>query len=241
MPRPAGNNYLCDMEIYGTGKQMPAPCSHRADALPHNALRTAMTYTNHKNRLNMYKTLLTLATVATLCFAACAQKPQNSNTPAPMKPTRTLVAYFSATGTTARVATEIANITGGDIFAITPKNLYSHADLDWNDPQSRSSKEMHNPQARPALAQSKDNMAAYDTIFIGYPIWWDAAPRIVNTFIESHDLAGKTIIPFATSGGSGIRNSVSQLKAAYPQLDWKEGKLLNHTQQEAIKEWIETL
>lgn len=181
--------------------------------------------------------LLTVAAVASICVTACAQKEGRTD----MNTQRTLVAYFSATGTTARVAHEIADVTGGKLFRIDPQTPYSDADLNWNNPQSRSSVEMGDPQSRPAIKADKENIAEYDTIFIGYPIWWDLAPRVVNTFIESHDLAGKILIPFATSGSSGIGNSVAALKKEYPNLHWEKGRLLNHANRSTIKEWIEKL
>lgn len=150
---------------------------------------------------------------------------------------RVLVACFSATGTTARAAAKLADITGGELYTITPAKPYTGADLDWHDKQSRSSVEMNDPKSRPALAGKKLDAADYDVIFIGYPIWWDQAPRIINTFIESHKLKGKTIIPFATSGGSGIDNSVRKLKSGYPELNWSEGKLLNKADEAAIRQW----
>ncbi len=151
----------------------------------------------------------------------------------------TLVAFFSATGTTAAVAAEIARVTGGELCAVTPKLPYTEADLDWHNAHSRSSVEMQNPAARPGLCEDKVNPADFEVIFIGYPIWWDEAPRAINTFIERHDWTGKTLIPFATSGSSGIANSVSALKRSYPQLNWQEGKLLNHADEAAIRRWAE--
>lgn len=117
---------------------------------------------------------------------------------------RKLVAYFSASGVTAKVAETLAEAIGADIFEIEPKVPYTKADLDWTNRQSRSSIEMNDPASRPAIAGVRDNMADYDTLFVGFPIWWYVAPTIINTFLESYDLTGKTIIPFATSGGSGI-------------------------------------
>ena len=152
-----------------------------------------------------------------------------------------LVAYFSATGTTARAAEKLADVTGGELYAITPVESYTSADLDWNDKQSRSSVEMKDPKSRPALKGKKENIADYDVVFIGYPIWWDLAPRVVNTFIESHNLKGKTVIPFATSGGSTRAGSASALKRSYPSLNWKEGRLLNPTDEKTICTWIEKL
>ena len=182
----------------------------------------------------MNKIILTLAAVMTMSFAACAQNKGEKNMPTGDKP---LVVYFSATGTTAQAARTIAEVTGGTLYEIVPQQPYTSDDLDWNDKQSRSSVEMNNPQARPALKDTKADVAAYDVIFIGYPIWWNRAPRIVNTFIESYDLKGKTLVPFATSGGSGITGSVKELRKAYPDLEWQEGKLLNGTSRNAIQNW----
>lgn len=154
---------------------------------------------------------------------------------------RILVAYFSATGTTARAAQKVAAATGGELYAITPAQPYTSADLDWHDKQSRSSVEMNDPKSRPAIKGRMENIADYDVVFIGYPIWWDLAPRIIDTFIESHDLKGKTVIPFATSGSSSIANSVATLKRDYPALNWKEGRLLNRADEKTIRTWIDRL
>lgn len=154
---------------------------------------------------------------------------------------KVLITYFSATGTTAQAAKRIANVTGGDLYAITPVESYTSADLDWHDKQSRSSVEMNDPKSRPAIKGTKENIADYDVVFIGYPIWWDLAPRVINTFIESHDLKGKTVIPFATSGGSTLAGSATALKKSYPSLNWKEGRLLNRADEKTIRTWIEKL
>ena len=148
-----------------------------------------------------------------------------------------LVVYFSATGTTAQAARTIASVTGGVLCEIVPQEAYTSDDLDWNDRQSRSSVEMNDPKSRPALEPTKADIGDYDVIFIGYPIWWNQAPRVVNTFIESHDLKGRKLVPFATSGGSGITNSVKELRKAYPELEWHEGKLLNGTGRSAVLNW----
>ena len=132
---------------------------------------------------------------------------------------------FSATGTTERVAKQIAAETGGELYEIVPAQPYTAADLDWNDRQSRSSVEMNDPKSRPALKVGKADIGSYDVIYLGYPIWWGVAPRIINTFIEANGLKGKRVMPFATSGGSGIEQSVEELKAAYPEIDWGEGKM----------------
>ena len=186
----------------------------------------------------MNKIILTLAAVMTMSLAACAQ---NKGEKSMQTENKALVVYFSATGTTAKAARTIAEVTGGTLYEIVPQQAYTSDDLDWNDKQSRSSVEMNNPQARPALKDTKQDVAAYDVIFIGYPIWWDQAPRIINTFIESHDLKGKTLVPFATSGGSGISNSLKELKRTYPDLEWQGGKLLNRASRDAIRNWTDDL
>lgn len=171
------------------------------------------------------------------CMSACAQNnPKNKE-----MDKKILTVYFSATGTTEDVANKIASATGGDIMAIEPVQPYTNADLNWNDRNSRSSVEMNDPKSRPQIKPATKNISDYDIIFIGYPIWWDLAPTVVNTFIESNNLKGMTVIPFATSGGSGIKNSVSRLKSSYPGINWKEGKLLNGTSEKTIAEWIESL
>ena len=154
---------------------------------------------------------------------------------------KVLVAYFSATGVTARAAQKVAEATGGEVYDITPAKPYTNADLDWNDKQSRSSVEMNDQKARPALGGKRLDVSEYDVVFIGYPIWWDQAPRIINTFIESHDLKDKTVIPFATSGGSTISGSAATLKRSYPTLEWKEGRLLNRVDEKTVRTWIERL
>ena len=170
----------------------------------------------------------------TMSFAAYAQNKGEKSMQTENKP---LVVFFSATGTTARAARTIAEVTGGTLYEIVPQQVYTADDLDWNDRQSRSSVEMNNPQARPALKDTKLNVSAYDVIYICYPIWRDQAQRIIDTFIESHDLKGKTLVPFATSGGSGISNSVKELRKAYPDLEWQDGKLLNGASRNAIQNW----
>lgn len=140
---------------------------------------------------------------------------------------RTLVAYFSATGTTRRAAKKIAQQTGGDLWEISPAVPYTAEDLDWTDKQSRSTIEMKAPNSRPALKATNEHIATYDTIYLGYPIWWYVAPTIINTFIEAHDLSGKTIIPFATSGGSPIEPTVKALRKTYPNLNIQDGRLMN--------------
>ena len=139
---------------------------------------------------------------------------------------KTVVTYFSATGTTEAVAKQLAIDNKADLYAIEPAEKYTAADLNWHDKKSRSSVEMNDKNARPAL-KSKKSLVKYDVIYIGYPIWWGVAPRIINTFIEQAELEGKTVIPFATSGGSGIEKSVSEFKTAYPNVKWQKGMLKN--------------
>ena len=187
----------------------------------------------------MYKFLLILLSVVGMATATSAQQKQDMNSR--QSNHKILVAYFSATGTTARAAQKVAHATGGELYAITPAQPYTDADLDWNDKQSRSSVEMNDPKARPALGGKRLDVSGYDVVFIGYPIWWDLAPRIINTFIESHDLKGKTVVPFATSGSSSITGSAATLKRSYPALNWKEGRLLNRVDEKTIRTWIDRL
>ncbi len=127
-----------------------------------------------------------------------------------------LVAYFSASGTTAKLAETLSEAIGADLYAIEPEVPYTKADLNWMNKNSRSSVEMNDPSSRPAIAGKRDNMNDYDTIFIGFPIWWYVAPTIINTFLESYDFTGKTIIPFATSGGSGMEKTNEKLAPSCP-------------------------
>lgn len=151
----------------------------------------------------------------------------------------TLVAYFSCSGTTERVANDLAAVIGADLYEIKPEIPYSAADLNWNDRASRSSVEMRDPASRPAIAGYLDDINKYDTIFIGFPVWWYIAPTIINTFIESYDFSGKTLIPFATSGGSGIENCEKNLRKAYPNLNSRAGKLLNgRLSKSLVENWI---
>ena len=155
----------------------------------------------------------------------------------------TLVVYFSATGNTEQAATYIADITGGDLFELEPADPYTDEDLNYNNKDSRVSQEYADESLRDVelVSDTVENWDSYDTVFIGYPIWWDLAPRIINTFIESHDLKGKAVIPFATSGGSSITGSASALKRTYPSLKWKEGRLLNRTDENSIRAWLDKL
>lgn len=138
-----------------------------------------------------------------------------------------LVAYFSASGTTARAAHSIAQGVGGDLYEIRPAIPYTRSDLDWTDKKSRSSVEMNDPACRPAIAQPVENMDQYDTLFLGFPIWWYVEPRIVDTFLESYDFSGKTILPFATSGGSGIDGAIRNMQPRCPGAHWVQGQTVH--------------
>ena len=138
---------------------------------------------------------------------------------------RKLVAYFSASGVTAKLAETLSEAIGADLYAIEPEVPYTKADLNWMNKNSRSSVEMKDPASRPAIEGKRDNMDEYDTIFVGFPIWWYVAPTIINTFLESYDFAGKTIIPFATSGGSGMGKTNEKLQPSCPCAKLIEGKV----------------
>jgi len=156
---------------------------------------------------------------------------------------KSLVAYFSASGVTARLATALSEAAGADLYEIRPAVPYSDADLDWNNPRSRSTIEMKDLAFRPPMADMDANVAAYDVIFIGFPIWWYIAPTIINTFLESYDFSGKTIVPFATSGGSGLGRTVEALKpSAADTAIWAEANLINGMPDKAaLAAWAEEL
>lgn len=147
---------------------------------------------------------------------------------------KVLVTYFSASGVTAKTANKLAKEVDGDLFEIEPKEKYTSADLNWMDKKSRSSVEMNDPASRPEIAKQVENMDMYDTVLVGFPIWWYVEPKMIDTFLDSYDFAGKTVIPFATSGGSGIENVEKNLQKEYPNINWGKGKLLNGS----VKAWF---
>ena len=151
-----------------------------------------------------------------------------------------LVAYFSASGVTEKMAKTLAEVTGADLFQIQPAVPYTTADLDWMNKKSRSSVEMSNPDSRPEIGNKIPDMGQYDTVFVGFPIWWYVAPTIINTFLESYDFTGKKIATFATSGGSGMGKTDSILKKCAPNADWKEGKRFGSADKNALKAWAES-
>ena len=153
---------------------------------------------------------------------------------------KTLVAVFSASGVTKKVGEKIAGIAGADFFEIVPKEIYTDADLNWMNKQSRSSVEMNDPSARPEIAGTVSDMDSYNKVIVGFPIWWGVAPRIVETFLESYDFSGKTIIPFCTSGGSGVGRSDEELhKNVKGNVEWKKGTQINRPDETVIKKWLE--
>ena len=150
-----------------------------------------------------------------------------------------LITYFSASGVTKSEAERISKIVNGDLFEIEPKEKYTKEDLDWRNKQSRSSVEMQNKSSRPEIKENNLDISNYDTILIGFPIWWGVAPTVVNTFIESKDFSGKNLIPFCTSGGSGMPYCENDLKKTYPNYNWKQGKrILGNETDEEIINWI---
>ena len=182
--------------------------------------------------------LMVLLAIAGICASsACSNKKNNMST----EDNKMIVCYFSATGTTATQAKRIADIIGAGLYEIVPETAYTAADLDWTDSLSRSSVEMHNRAFRPALKDSVVNLADYDVVFIGYPNWWNTCPTIINTFIESAHLDGKTVVPFMTSGGSNITNSEKELAESYPGIKWAKGLLMNGVSDDQIKDWISNI
>lgn len=153
---------------------------------------------------------------------------------------KVLVAVYSASGVTKRVGEEIARISGGDFFEIIPKEIYTADDLNWMNKKSRSSLEMNDPSARPEIANQVTDMDSYDAVIIGFPIWWGIAPRIIETFLESYDFSGKTIIPFCTSGGSGVGRSDTELhKNVSGDVKWAKGVQINRPNEGKIKKWLD--
>lgn len=151
-----------------------------------------------------------------------------------------LVAYFSASGTTAQVAHDLASAIGADLFEIAPTTPYTRADLDWNNKGSRSSLEMGDESSRPAIARTVANMGEYDLVYVGFPVWWYVEPRIIDTFLESYDFTGKTIVPFATSGGSGLGRAPQRMQALAPGAQVRQGGLLNGRPSQAkLRDWAE--
>lgn len=179
------------------------------------------------------------AVAALLTLTSCSAKSsgnKNSNSEKPEN-TDAVVCYYSATGNTAVAAKRLADLIGADLIEIEPEQVYTTADLNWRDSTSRSSVEMHDPASRPALKNPGADLSKYRVVFIGYPNWWNTAPRIINSFIESVDLKNKVVVPFMTSGGSSIEQSEKDLSAAYPSIKWGNGLLMNDVTDRQILDW----
>ena len=187
----------------------------------------------------MKKILLTLVVFAIIATNGCSQNKTQKSETKNNENMKTLVCYFSCSGVTKAVATRLAQAANADLYEIKPVEPYTPADLDWTNKQSRSSVEMNDLSSRPAFVKDLENAEQYDVVYVGFPIWWYTAPTIINTFIETYGFKGKTLIPFATSGGSDIKKSCNDLKSAYPEINWKEGKLLNRVSDEELKKWVE--
>ena len=161
---------------------------------------------------------------------------KTEDTEQPQK-SKILVAYFSCTGTTKAVAEKIAELTGGDLYEIVPSDPYTSADLNYNNNNCRANREMNDPSARPAIAGDNIDLSVYDTVILGYPLWWGTMPRIINTFLDTYDLSGKTVLPFCTSGGSGVSKSVSDIRSAEPEANVKDG--LRASLSSDVSAWLE--
>ena len=185
----------------------------------------------------MKKIVFAMAALLTISLSACSQ----SNKQKESKQMKVLVAYFSASGVTKGAAEQLAAVAGADLHEIKPARPYTDADLDWRDKQSRSSVEMQDKSSRPAITNKLANMQDYDVVYVGFPIWWYTCPTIINTFMEAYDFKGKAVIPFATSGGSSIKKVCEDLKTTYPDVNWKEGKLLNRASKKELETWIKGL
>lgn len=186
--------------------------------------------------MNKYLKLMAIASVA-VASVGCKAKPE---TKPEVDDEKVLVCYFSATGNTRADAERIARITGGDIFVIEPETPYTDADLDWENPSSRSSVEMHDPSSRPAIKGVPEDIASYDKIYLGFPNWWNLPPTLINTFIEKAGLEGKNVAPFMTSGSSSIDNSEATLKSLYPEVHWLKGLRTTGASEKQLTDWIKS-
>lgn len=155
---------------------------------------------------------------------------------------KSLVAVFSPTGSTRKIANFVSDITGAELYEIEPEKKYTTADLDWDQKMSRSSVEMMDQNSRPTLANKNANIADFDVIYLGFPIWWYVAPHIINTFLEAYDFSGKTIVTFATSGGSGFGDTLSNLKHSAPDAKFIEGRVFRgRTEKDTVATWLKTV
>ena len=189
--------------------------------------------------MNIKRILLTLVVGCMALSAVATANAQNDDVMSNNR--KTLVAYFSATGTTMEAATKLAKVANADLHEIVPAVPYTPADLNWRDKKSRSTLEMEDKSSRPAIANKVENMEQYDTVFVGYPIWWYIAPTIINTFLEQYDFTGKTVIPFFTSGGSGAGETMRYLRPSAPGANWVDPKNLNYMGEGEMKSWVKSL
>lgn len=197
----------------------------------------------------MKKIIMMLVTVFAICASGSCQndKKQQENNKSEQQTAqtenqkKTLVAFFSATGTTKAAAEKLANVTGGELFEIVPEQPYTDADLDWRDKQSRSTLEMKDAKSRPAVKSKVDDIKKYDVIYVGFPIWWYIAPTIINTFLEQYDLSGKVIVPFFTSGGSEAGETVKHLQPSAPNAKILPAENLTGDDEANIKKWVDSL
>ena len=188
----------------------------------------------------MKKFVASIMAVLALSLTACAGNTDGSSSDN-AKPNSVLVAYFSAQGHTKALAEKISVATGGTLFEIEPVTPYTEADLDgWND-SARGTRESKDRTTRPEIKNKVNDFEKYDTIYLGFPIWWYTAPTIINTFLEGYNTAGKTIIPFATSGGSGFGDTEKDLKVSAPDAKFKPGKVINNATQQHVNEWVKTV
>lgn len=186
----------------------------------------------------MKKFVMSILATAVVIFGACASGENKTRSKADSK---ILVAVFSAQGHTKALAEKIANVTYGTLFQIEPTIPYTEADLDgWNE-SARGTRESKDRSTRPAIRNKVNNFERYDTIYLGFPIWWYTAPTIINTFLESYDTSGKVIIPFATSGGSDYGDTEKDLRVSAPDATFRQGRVLNNATDAQVMEWIETV
>ena len=188
-------------------------------------------------KMKEIKIVMIVALTAVTGLCACSSKTEKTKGEV-SSDCKSIVCYFSASGTTAKAAQRIADIAGAPIYEIVPEAIYTEADLDWRDSLSRSYVEMHDFSIRPALKDSITDLSEYSIVFIGYPNWWNTHPTIINTFIESNYFNGKTIVPFMTSGGSNIINSEQKLREQYPDLTFAKGLLMNDVSDKDIEKWV---
>ncbi len=184
-------------------------------------------------------TIFAALAAAVCALTDCGKKTSTAESATPNQEAtpKVLVAYFSATGITKAAAEKVANATGADLYEIKPTEPYTAVDLNWTNKTSRCCRENDNPKSRPTFEKSKESLEDYDLIFLGFPNWWNGAPRIINTFVETYQLKGQRVVMFMTSGGSGIENAESVFKKAYPDVKWEAGKLLNGMSEAEISDW----